>query len=379
MNLIYVDGIYRFVKDVDFMLKLEKPLYHFIIFAITFLVIRIIAVYTSFAESVFPEMNYFLAKIMNKFSSIFPFSIGDVFYLVLGILLMIFLVKIIILIIRKKWFKIKKLTSILLIGMTILMLVFHFFWGFNYYKTPIKEYYNTEEISIAELKILAEFYLQKSIEIRELVNENEDGVFEVSLNSDKLNQNILISASNLKKYEELRMNKVTQPNLKKSLYSEGFSYMGILGYYNPFTVESQYNSTMPHTKLLFTQFHEVSHQWGFAAESEANFVGFLIGIESENLEFNYVANYRALRSILNKIIWIDPMYVQIILTSAYSTKMKKDRAYEKLLQEKYQHSADDAFSMLNEAYLNLNNQDGLESYGQFVELLVGYHRKYNPR
>lgn len=372
-------GIYRFVKDVDFMLKLEKPLYHFLIFAISFLIIRLIAVYTSFAEFVFPEINYFSAKIISKFSSIFPFSIGDIFYFILGLMFIIFLVKIIWVIIIKKWAEIKKLTSVLFIGLTILMLVFHFLWGFNYYRTPIKEYYNTEEISIDELKRLAEFYLEKSIELRERVNENKDGVFETSLNLNELNGNILNSASNLKKYPELRLNILMPPNLKKSLYSEGISYMGILGYYNPFTTESNYNSKMPDTKLLFTQFHEVSHQWGFAAESEANFVGFLIGTNSDNLEFNYVSNYRALRSILNKIIWVDPIYVQIILTSAYSNKMKKDRAYEKFLQEKYQHNADDAFSMLNEAYLQLNNQDGLESYGQFVELLVGYHRKYDPR
>lgn len=361
------------------MLKLEKPLYHFLIFAISFLIIRLIAVYTSFAEFVFPEINYFSAKIISKFSSIFPFSIGDIFYFILGLMFIIFLVKIIWVIIIKKWAEIKKLTSVLFIGLTILMLVFHFLWGFNYYRTPIKEYYNTEEISIDELKRLAEFYLEKSIELRERVNENKDGVFETSLNLNELNGNILHSASNLKKYPELRLNILMPPNLKKSLYSEGISYMGILGYYNPFTTESNYNSKMPDTKLLFTQFHEVSHQWGFAAESEANFVGFLIGTNSDNLEFNYVSNYRALRSILNKIIWVDPIYVQIILTSAYSNKMKKDRAYEKFLQEKYQHNADDAFSMLNEAYLQLNNQDGLESYGQFVELLVGYHRKYDPR
>lgn len=369
-------GIYRFVKDVNFMLKLEKPFYHFLLFAVTFLFIRIIAVYTSFADVIFPGINYFFAKIGSKFSSIFPFSLGDVFYSILGLMIIIFIVKIIIAVIRKNWLKIKKMISILFIGLTIIILIFHFFWGFNYYKTPIKEYYNSEKINTEELKRLAEFYLKKSIETREFVYENQEGVFTVSLTPEELNENILISSSNLKKYNELQLERITKPNLKKSLYSEGFSYMGVLGYYNPFTAEAQYNSKMPDTKLLFTKFHEVAHQWGFAAESEANFVGFLIGVQSENKEFNYVSNYKALRSLLNKIIWEDPIYVQIMLT-AYSTKMKKDREYELLIQEKYLHSADDTFSMLNEAYLQLNNQDGLESYGQFVELLVGYHRKHN--
>lgn len=358
------------------MLKLNQPLRHFLLFTFTFIFIRILAVYTDFADLVFPELNYFVSKIVNTISSIFPFSLGDVFYIILGILLVVFLVKFIIGIFKKNWIQIKKLTSVLFFGMTIFMLVFHFFWGFNYYKKPINEYYNVEKIETEELKTLAEYYLQKSVESRELVNENEEGIFDVTLNSKDLNNQILKTSHQLKEYDELRIDKVTYPNLKKSLYSEGFSYMGILGYYNPFTNEAQYNSKMPDTKLLFTKFHEVAHQWGFAAESEANFVGFLIGIESENKEFNYVSNYKALRSLLNKIVYVDPVYVGM-MANAYSPKMKKDRAYEILIQKKYLHTADDAFSALNDAYLQLNNQDGLESYGRFVELLVGYHRKQN--
>lgn len=376
MKFYHLKGIYRFVKDVDFMLKLNQPLRYFLLFAFTFIFIRILAVYTDFADLVFPELNYFISKIVRGFSSIFPFSVGDVFYFILGILLVVFLVKLIIGIFKKNWIEIKKLTSVLFLGLTLIMLIFHFFWGFNYYKKPVNEYYNVEKINTEELKILAEYYLKKSVETREFVNENEEGIFTVTLNSKDINNQILNSSNQLKKYKELRINKISSPNLKKSLYSEGFSYMGVLGYYNPFTTEAQYNSKMPDTKLLFTKFHEVAHQWGFAAESEANFVGFLIGIESENKEFNYVSNYKALRSLLNKIIWEDPLYVQLML-NAYSPKMKKDREYEKLIQEKYLHTADDTFSMLNEAYLKLNNQDGLESYGRFVELLVGYHRKQN--
>lgn len=357
------------------MLKLEKPLRFLLLFVVVFILIRIIAIYTDFAELIFPKINYFISKITGSISGIFPFSLGDVLYALLGILILIFIVKIIQGIIKKDWLKIKKLTSKFLIGLISFMLIFHFFWGFNYYKTPVKEFYKVKKIETNELKSLAEFYLKKSIETRELVPENENGIFYVELNSKELNQEILNSSAELKKYPELRMNYITSPNLKKSLYSKGFSYSGVLGYYNPFTNEAQYNSKMPDTKLLFTKFHEVAHQWGFAAESEANFVGFLMGIESENNSFKYVANYKALRSLLNRIVWEDPMYVTLMI-NAYSPKMQRDRQHELEIQKKYQHDADDAFSVLNEAYLQLNNQDGLESYGQFVQLLVGFHRKY---
>lgn len=358
------------------MFKLEKPLSYFILCLLVFAFIRLIVIFPIFSDEIFPEISFFISKIMGSFSAIFPFSLGDVLYFVLGFFLVLFCVKIIKSIKQRNSIKIRRLVSKFLIGFILFVLIFHFFWGFNYYKTPVKERYNTEEISLEELKNLAEIYLNKSIKDRELLPEDNNGVFSDEFTGSELKLEILNSSREIKQIKELKLQQVTSPNLKKSVYSLGFSYLGVLGYYNPFTSEAQFNSKMPGTKLLFTQFHEVAHQWGFAPESEANFVGFLIGIKSKNKSFNYVSNYKALRSLLNKIVWEDPAYVESML-NRYSPKMKKDREYELEIQRKYFNGADDAFSMLNEAYLQLNNQDGLETYGQFVELLVGYHRKNN--
>jgi len=57
--------------------------------------------------------------------------------------------------------------------------------------------------------------------------------------------------------------------------------------------------------------------------------------------------------------------------------MKRDRAYEIEIAMKYSGKTEEAFSFMNEAFLKLNNQEGLESYGRFVELLVGYNRMYS--
>lgn len=357
------------------MFKIDKPLRFIGLWFFIFLFIRLVGDFTSFPDKLFPQIHLFISKIVSAFTNLIPFSFGDILYAVLGFLLFVSFVKILIRMRQKKWYEFRKMISFLFIGLTVFMVVFYLFWGFNYYKTPVKEAYKVEKISLEELKFLAEFYLERSIEIRAFTTENENGVFQIQLSDEELTRQILISSRKLKEINELRLTEIMHPNIKKSLYSTGFSYMGVLGYYNPFTSEAQFNSQMPDTKSLFTKFHEVAHQWGFASESEANFVGYLIGANSTNKEFSYVCHYKALRSILNKIVWEDPAFVESVL-SCYSPKMKKDREYEIFIQKKYLHSADDAFSVLNEAYLQLNNQDGLESYGQFVELLVGYHRKH---
>lgn len=253
---------------------------------------------------------------------------------------------------------------------------FHFIWGYNYYKTPIKDSYNIELDSLDELKQLADMYYERAVKYRELVQEDERGVFKMSLNSSEINQELKNSAFKVQtKYPEVIFTHSIQPNLKNSLYSEVFSHLGVSGYYNPFTSESQVNKRMPDSKLLFTTFHESAHQFGFAPESEANFVGFLMGIESDHFDFQYVSNFKAMRSILNRILWVDPMYVKGYIDFRYSPGMKRDREYEMEINEKYTGKTGDAFSMMNEAFLKMNNQEGLESYGRFVELLVGFNRK----
>ena len=44
---------------------------------------------------------------------------------------------------------------------------------------------------------------------------------------------------------------------------------------NPFTLEAQVNMRMPKINLPVTIAHEMAHQLGYAAENEANFIGFI--------------------------------------------------------------------------------------------------------
>lgn len=357
--------------------KIKKPYGSVIVFVLVIILIRITGWFTDFPDRFFPALNKFFAKTLYSFSSRVDFSAGDIFYTLIAVTGIAFIVRFVNSIILKNKLRILNMVSVLFYFLTFIYGAFHFLWGFNYYKTPLKESYNTENIKLEELKNLAGSYLEKSIEYRNKVGEDEDGVFISGLIQEQIDSLIAESAGKLREnYRELKFTSNLKPNMKKSLYSTMFSYLGVLGYYNPFTNEGQYNARMPPTKMLFTQMHETAHQWGFAPENEANFIGFLIGSQSNCIDFLYVSHYMALRQILNRIVWEDPVFVEQFLEK-YSAGMKRDRAYEIQVQVKYHHTADDAFSMLNEAYLRLNNQDGLESYGKFVELLVGYNRKYS--
>ena len=374
----FAGTVFEAMKNRSSKMKLLKS-FHFRLsffgFLGSILVVNILR-FSSFPQTFYPKIYFYISKFLNSISQTLPFSIGDIFYMVLGILGLVWLISVIRILRKKGWKKLELKIAVALYFMMGFYGIFHLFWGFNYYKKSIVENYSTENIQLEELKNVAEFYFMKSVFLREFVPEDEKGVFksslerqEVSMELDKAYKKVL------KYYPEIEFIRSASPNLKPSLFSTGFSYMGVSGYFVPFTGESQYNSKMPDTKILFTQTHETAHQWGFAPENEANFVGYLLGAESDNVELNYVSNYRAMRSILNRILFEDPVYVQVMLIR-YSDGMKRDRNYEQEINEKYSGKGDDAFSAMNEAFLRMNNQEGLESYGRFVELLIGFNRKY---
>ncbi len=332
--------------------------------------------FTRFADYYYPPIYARISKGLYSISRQFPFSLGDIFYLLFGIFILIGLIQIIRSIRKKDSHSLHKKIIHALYFMTGFYCVFQLIWGFNYDKTPIVENYNSKDIKIEELKNLAEIYFMRSVFLREWVPEDENGVFKSSLKKEEFSAELDKAQAKIRnRYPEVRFNPTTSPNLKSSLFSNVFSYLGVSGYFVPFTAESQYNINQPDTKLFFTKMHETAHQWGFAAENEANFVGYLLGKQTENIELNYVSNYKAMRSVLNRILLVDPVYVQVMLFR-YSDGMKRDRNYEKEISEKYSGKGDEAFSLMNEAFLKLNNQEGLESYGRFVELLVGFNRKY---
>ncbi len=294
-----------------------------------------------------------------------PFSVGDAFYILSGITLFYFVIKCF----KKK----RRNTSFLqlLIFANIFYLMYQIFWGMLYFQKPIISKLPEIQITINDRKNLAIKYLEKCKHTRVLVNENPRGVFIVAdlknVQTEILSQqNKLPSYICGKKADEIN-------SFKPSVFTHVLSFTGILGYYNPFTAEAQYNAELPSSYLPFTLAHESSHQLGFAREQEANFIGYLIGINSSNLELRYSTEYFTLKSLLNSIIYEDKKFVDKMLKN-YSDGMKRDRAYEKQFILEHQGWLNDFFGFTNNLFLKSNQQEGSVTYSYFINLLIRYEK-----
>ena len=314
-----------------------------------------------FVDFLFEQKKYLFQSIFSKI----PFSLGDVVYFVLGLLLFFSLFKLF----NPKTRKVYSLR--LLKGLNVFYFVYQLVWGMTYFRRPIVLALDEKEPQITEIKALALKYLHQAKHTRTLVKEDGKGVFQIQ-DLEKIKREIL---SRQNKIPAFLGNKISteKDNFKPSLYSGFMNYTGVLGYYNPFSTEAQYNSHLPHTYLPFTLSHESAHQLGFAREQEANFVGYLVGIGSENPELRYSTEYFALKSLLRALIAEDEDFVKTVIAK-YSDEMKRDYQTEKDFVEEYQGPMNTFFAFTNDLFLKTNQQEGAVTYSYFVDLLVRYER-----
>lgn len=312
----------------------------------------------NFFSDLFEWKKNFHVLLFSKFG----FSVGDVIYTIVSLYLVLMVINLI----RKK--KSETLKQ-LFIFINISYFIYQCFWGMLYFQKPIIDKLPKKEITDVQLKKLTIKYLQLCKETREKVWEDKNGIFVVK-DIKKVEQEILSKQEHLP--PQITTKKTIEAlSVKPSLYNNLMNYTGILGYYNPFTAESQYNPNLPSTQLPFTLAHEMSHQLGFAREQEASFIAYLCAKNSKNVDLQYSGQLYVLKSLLRNLSVSNKKFVKSIL-SQYSVKMKKDRLSELEFLKNHDSVLSDVFGFTNDLFLKSNQQDGSITYSYFITLLVRY-------
>ena len=315
-----------------------------------------------FAVNFFSKLFEWKKSLHIAIFSKFNFSFGDLVYILITII-WIYLV----------WGLIKnrnsKFLKYILISFNIFYFMYQCFWGMLYFQTPIINKLQKRKISDYEVKNLTLKYLELCKKTREKVAENKNGVF-IIRDIRQLKLEILKQQKNLPQNISIKK-PVTYLSVKPSVFDSFMNKTGILGYYNPFTAESQYNPNIPATQLPFTLAHEMSHQLGYAREQEASFIAYLYSKKTNNADLQYSAQLYILKSLLRSIAKNDKPFAESII-GKYSVKMKKDRENEVVFAEKNKGIISDFFGATNDLFLKTNQQDGQVSYSYFINLLLLY-------
>ncbi len=298
-----------------------------------------------------------------------PFSMGDVLYVALGILIVRSLVRN-----RKQFFtSTRKFFISAFAFASVVYFAFQFLWGLNYHRQPlhtslgIGNAYSTEE-----LIHFAERLIAKCNALHHNLSANDSMKVDVPYSRKEIYAKTEESYRSL---QQMHASFLYQPtSLKSSLLSLPLTYMGYSGYLNPFTNEAQVNYMMPTYKLPTTSAHEVAHQLGYGAENEANFIGYLATIHNPDPIFQYIGYTYGLRYCLGEIHRVDPIEFER-LSNLLNKGIKENYREGREFWQKYQNPAEPIFKKSYDAYLKANNQEkGIKSYSYIVALLVNYYK-----
>lgn len=253
--------------------------------------------------------------------------------------------------------------------------LFLFLFGFNYQRTSFAEMtgLDTSSPSAAELKLLCESLVAQANTLREQIQEDERGVMQLKDSRWDALKRATLGFQNLsQKYKVIGNPCVARP--KGIILSSLWSYLGLSGLYSPFTGEPNINMIIPDHKLAFTSCHEMAHQMGFAAEDEANFIGYLACRMHPDTDFQYSGTLMAMRYALRALSRADQEAYSALWPSL-SEGIERDRKAEYDFWMRYRTAARKVARRVNDAYLKSQGQEeGVASYGRVVDLLIAERR-----
>jgi hypothetical protein len=215
-----------------------------------------------------------------------PFAIGEYLYLFLLILL---IYNIIVSLYKLKYkFKIPIFTSntgyLISKKLSVLFVIFELIWGLNYQQsTPAKEFnlqvpksYSERQMDSMSLSLINQLNNSRSI----ISDSQLKMVKGDSLMKQTLSHYVAIS-------EQYPFLSYSYPNIKWAQLPKLGDYIGYLAFYHPITGEAIVRADLPILTLPFTISHEIAHQLGYASETEANFIAYVVALNSKDPLFEY--------------------------------------------------------------------------------------------
>lgn len=333
-----------------------------------FFIVKLLANFPNFIEDYYSNGLYpITSKLFRYTLGWLPFSFGDLIYSS-GILYILRW-----LVVNRK--RIRKDFKNWLVdvfsAVSVIYIAFHLFWAMNYYRLPLHE----------NLNLKADYTTEALIEVTKNLIEKSNAIHLKIAKNDTLKIKFPYSKSEVisKVPEGYSALQKTFPQLeykgksiKKSLLSLPLTYMGFSGYLNPLSNEAQINSMIPVFKIPTAASHEVAHQLGYAAENEANFIGFLAATNNKDIYFKYSGYTFGLRHCLHEIYRRNPEEYKILVQTINPGILKNYQEARNFWQN-HKNPIEPLFQKTYSTFLEANNQKGgIESYSYVVALLVNY-------
>ena len=357
------------------------PLVALILLGIAFLCL--ILVWIARGSVTFAE--FFNRRISGVFRACFahitsplPFSLAELLILLIPLLIALAVIYGI----RRKsatWRAVVSYVVTLLSGISIIFSLFVLNYGIGYYVPTLDE-----RLSLDKQPVSAEELHQTALilvdEVNALVPEiryDTDGFSIMPYSLSDMGDKLMDAYSSFS--EKHAFIQDLDSNIKPVFMSVAMSYTHFTGFYTFFTGEANLNVDFPDYTLPYTAAHEFAHQRGIARENEANFIAFLVSLESEDPYIRYCAYLNLYEYVASALYSADKTEGKSLYFDARDRldgAVRGELSAYSAFYKKYSDSKAGAVgNSINNAFLQANGTaEGSRSYGLVVDLAVAYYK-----
>ncbi|MBR2965163.1 MAG: DUF3810 domain-containing protein [Clostridia bacterium] len=325
----------------------------------------------AFADFINSTVSEAYRFVMAKITGIFPFSLFEVLmYLIVP--LVVFLIVIAFKVFRTDVARIRY--AFTLFGVVLLIYTaYAFALSMPYSVTPLDERLELSDTEVNEdnLYETAKLLLDEANALAEELEFDETGSAVMPYSLDDLSRKISEGYAALsEKYDFIG----GYSSRVKPIMTEGaMSSLRLLGIYTYYTGEANLNIHYPDFNLPFTTAHEFAHQRGIARENEANFVAFLVCLETDDAFIRYSGYLRLYEYVANSLYRTNKdRYRELI--ADMSDAVRGELVFDSEVSKKYANSFIGELSHnVNDLFLKMNGTEGVVSYGLVTRLAVAYY------
>jgi len=308
------------------------------------------AVLTFYIRHIFLPLQKARSVLFNPL----PFSLGDVLYLLLALLLVVVLIRLVyyLLTFRKNRAELKRELLRLLLVPAWIYFLFLLLWGGNYARKPLSAAWSAAPVAWNDTALIS---LNRELVAR--MNEvrrqpiRYPGLKETNRLANQL-------------YRRRYGNRLPGLEVKPTSLGYMLNYIGIQGYYNPLSGEGQFNRFIPLFMHPFVISHEMAHQAGIAAEDDANLLAYVLGAESTIPAFRYSAYFNLFLYAYSDLKSRDSLTAKEIFATL-NQQSRDDLDTLRAMQQRYRSRFRRFTSGLYDEYLRLHGQKGgIQTYSE---------------
>lgn len=355
-------------------------LFSALLFIAGFFLLMFASILPGFGEFYRTHVYVHLQGSIGRFTGAFPFSVAEVLCIVLPLMILYDLYDV-----YERKRSIWKFTKKLALLVILLFFLYEACCGVNYHSEPFvpAEVYSEASFTADQLKEFCEYtagqlqVIYKGIESEDAhqdVIDNDGTRSDVGSGKDYPDwgeiANGAIGAMERLGEEYPQLSGYYPRPKRLTVLSRLFSMMGVSGIYSPFTIEANVNGEMEGLEKPFTACHELSHLRGYMNEGEANYIGWLACIGSDDEAFNrsgwliaWIYAGRTLRQV-------DPERYEAIRSTVPEAALLEIRANDEFWRM-HENKASEVQDRINDAYLKSNGiEEGIASYDQLTTLML---------